>query len=84
MTITQSYSDVLHLAFTLPISEQEMLVYALADNLKQANKAQNVRQKLIEYVEGGVEEIRKGKYFSNDEVLDYANRLIDQRESLAV
>lgn len=84
MTTTQSYSDVFHLVSTLPVNEQEMLVYAIADNLRRINSNKSVRSRLKAYVEGGVDEIANGRSFSNEEVLEYANRLIDQKEPIAV
>ena len=84
MTATQSYSDVFNLVSTLPVNEQEMLVYAIADNLRRINSNKSVRSRLKAYVEGGVDEIANGRSFSNEEVLEYANRLIDQKEPMAV
>jgi hypothetical protein len=84
MVVTQSYSDVLHLATMLPLNEQEMLIRAIESSISKANYEQNIRCKLISLVEGGVDEIRDGNSYSNDEVFEYANRLIDQSTQAAI
>lgn len=84
MMPTQSYSEVFHLVSSLPVNEQEMLVYAIADNIRRFNADQAVRSRLKAYVEGGIDEIASGRSFSNEEVLEFASRLIDQREPIAV
>ncbi|MBR1516492.1 MAG: hypothetical protein IJ621_07085 [Paludibacteraceae bacterium] len=84
MMPTQSYSEVFHLVSSLPVNEQEMLLYAIADNIRRINADQAVRSRLKAYVEGGIDEIASGRSFSNEEVLEFASRLIDQREPIAV
>ena len=84
MISTQTYYDVLHLALTLPIDEQRRLVYAITDNIRQSDTGQNVRQRLVEYVEGGIDEIRNGRSFSNEEVLESVSQLIDKQECVAI
>ena len=84
MMPTQSYSEVFHLVSSLPVNEQEMLVYAIADNIRRFNADQAVRSRLKAYVEGGIDEIASGRSFSKEEVLEFASRLIDQREPIAV
>ena len=70
---------------TLSVQEQEQVIAEMQNNLRLLRQPDEAtRQQLIARAEAGIEEIQRGEYLSNDEVLARMQQRVAQKNAVMV
>ena len=70
---------------TLSVQEQEQVIAEMQNNLRLLRQPDEAtRQQLIARAEAGIEEIQRGEYLSNDEVLARMQQRVAQKHAVMV
>ncbi|MBO7408927.1 MAG: hypothetical protein J6T85_03450 [Paludibacteraceae bacterium] len=71
---------------TLSLQEQRQVISELQDNVRLHSSKidEATRQQLIASAEAGIEEIQRGEFFTNDEVLAMMNQRVEQQYEMTV
>ena len=70
---------------TLSVQEQEQVIAEMQNNLRLLRQPdESTRQQLIARAEAGIEEIQRGEYLSNDEVLARMQQRVAQKHAVMV
>ena len=81
----ETLKSLIAVIMTLSVQEQEQVIYELQNNVRKMNHVdESIRQQLIASAEGGIAEIQRGEYYTNDEVLERMNQRLEQRYAVAV
>jgi len=81
----ETLKSLIAVIMTLSVQEQEQVILELQNNVRQINHVdESVRQQLIASAEEGIEEIQRGEYYTNDEVLERMNQRLERRYAVAV
>ena len=70
---------------TLSVQDQEQVIAEMQNNLRLLRQPDEAtRQQLIARAEAGIEEIQRGEYLSNDEVLARMQQRVAQKNAVMV
>lgn len=70
---------------TLSVQEQEQVIAEMQNNLRLLRQPDEAtRQQLIARAEAGIEEIQRGEYLSNDEVLARMQQRVAQKNAVMI
>ncbi len=81
----ETLKSLIAVMLTLSVQEQEQVIAEMQNNLRLLRQPDEAtRQQLIARAEAGIEEIQRGEYLSNDEVLARMQQRVAQKNAVMV
>jgi predicted transcriptional regulator len=82
----ETLKSLIAVIMTLSLQEQRQVISELQDNVRLHSSKidEATRQQLIASAEAGIEEIQRGEFFTNDEVLAMMNQRVEQQYEMTV
>jgi predicted transcriptional regulator len=82
----ETLKSLIAVIMTLSLQEQRQVISELQDNVRLHSSKidEATRQQLIASAETGIEEIQRGEFFTNDEVLAMMNQRVEQQYEMTV
>ena len=82
----ETLKSLIAVIMTLSLQEQRQVISELQDNVRLHSSKidEATRQQLIASAEAGIEEIQRGEFFTNDEVLAIMNQRVEQQYEMTV
>lgn len=81
----ETLKSLIAVMLTLSVQEQEQVIAEMQNNLRLLRQPDEAtRQQLIARAEAGIEEIQRGEYLSNDEVLARMQQRVAQKNAVMI